>query len=93
MAKVAKVTSIKKVATVLTILWPIACVCMLLSMHFATHSLIVFFVTLGAVPIVASWVMVFVSRRLDRRTEPPWMKRDREAAARAKKKATRSLPS
>ena len=74
MAKEFKIPSIKKVVTVLTILWPIACVCMLLSMHYFTRNLIVFFSTLALVPIVVSWVLVFVSRRLDKNTEPLWMR-------------------
>jgi uncharacterized membrane protein YgcG len=75
MAKEFKIPSIKKVVTVLSILWPIACVCMLLSMHYFTRSLIVFFATLALVPIVVSWVLVFVSRRLDKNTEPLWMRK------------------
>jgi hypothetical protein len=86
MAKEYKIPSIKKVATVLSILWPIACVCMLLSMHYFTRSLIVFFSTLAVVPIVVSWVLVFVSRHLDKRTEPHWMRKGGKAGARAKKR-------
>ena len=92
MAKEFKIPSIKKVVTVLSILWPIACICMLLSMHYFTRSLIVFFSTLAAVPIVVSWVLVFVSRHLDKRTEPPWMRRNREKpGGRAKKRIRRGF--
>jgi hypothetical protein len=83
MAKEFKIPSIKKVVTVLSILWPIGCLCMLLSMHYFTRSLIVFFSTLAAVPIVVSWVLVFVSRYLDKRTEPQWMRNRGKAAGKA----------
>ena len=86
MARKVNVPSIKKAATILSILWPIACACMLLSMHYFTRSLIVFFSTLAAVPIVVSWVLVFVSQHLDKRTEPPWMRNRRKAGGRVKKK-------
>lgn len=86
-AKEFKIPSIKKVATWITILWPIGCVCMLLSMHYFTRSLIIFFSTLAAVPILVSWVLVFVSRYLDKRTEPPWMRnKGKKGGGRAKKK-------
>jgi len=85
-AKEYKIPSIKKVATGLSILWPIACVCMLLSMHYFTRSLIVFFSTLAVVPIVVSWVLVFVSRHLDKRTEPHRIKNRGKAGGGAKKR-------
>lgn len=84
MLKEFKIPSIKKVATALSILWPIGCLCMLLSMHYFTRSLIVFFSTLAVVPIVVSWVLVFVSRYLDKRTEPQWMKNAGKAGNKAK---------
>ena len=84
MAKEFKIPSIKKVVTVISILWPIGCLCMLLSMHYFTRSLIVFFSTLAAVPIVVSWVLVFVSRYLDKRTEPKWMRNRGKAGGKAK---------
>ena len=84
MAKEFKIPSIKKVVTVLSILWPIGCLCMLLSMHYFTRSLIVFFSTLAAVPIAVSWLLVFVSRYLDKRTEPQWMRNRGKAGGKGK---------
>ena len=85
MAKEFNVPSIKKVVTVLSVLWPIACATMLWSMHYFTRTLILFFLMLAAVPIVVSWVLVLVSRHLEKRTTPSWVRSKVSARDRAKK--------
>jgi len=85
MAKEFKIPSIKKVVTVLSVLWPIACATMLWSMHYFTRSLILFFSILAAVPIVVIWVLVFVSRHLDKQTAPRGARSGERAGDRAKK--------
>ena len=84
MIKEFKIPSIKKVAAAVSLLWPIACLCMLFSMHYFTRALIVFFTTLALVPIAVSWLLVFVSRRLDKRTEPRWMRNGGKRGGRGK---------
>ena len=87
MAKEYKIPSIKKVVTVLSVLWPSACAIMLLSMHYFTRSLIVFFSVLAAVPVVVTWVLVFFSRYLDKRTAPRWAKSGAKSGGNPKKRA------
>lgn len=74
MAKEYRIPSIRKVSTGISILWPIACAAMFYSMHYSTPSLIKFFTILALVPILLSWVLVFVSRHLEKRTAPRWMR-------------------
>jgi hypothetical protein len=60
-----------------------ACAAMFYSMHYSTPSLITFFSVLAAVPIVVSWVLVFVSRHLEKRTAPRKMRNGPKAGGRS----------
>jgi hypothetical protein len=87
MEKEYKVASIKKVVTILSVLWPITCATMLLSIHYSTRSLIVFFCVLAAVPVMVAWVLVFVSRYLEERTNPRRARSGSKSGGNAKKRA------